>query len=251
MAPATMAAPMRMTRPAATTPGTAAKPLNLDARMSPADAAQRLEHIRSADLDTLQGLVRDCRACKLCESGRKQTVFGAGDLQARWLVVGEAPGADEDEQGLPFVGRSGKLLDAMLASIGLARGHGVFIANVIKCRPPANRNPDPDEIAACEPFLKRQLELIKPDIILTMGRFAVSSLLQSKDSIGSLRLKAHRYQGVPVVVTYHPAYLLRNLVEKAKAWRDLCFARSLMAQSATQAAPPTPAPNSLPASPQA
>lgn len=195
----------------------------------PKGSEERLPIIRKANLEQLAELVQQCRACGLCRE-RKQAVIGTGDLSARWMVVGEAPGADEDEQGLPFVGRSGRLLDAMLGSMGLSRQSGVYIANVIKCRPPANRNPEPDEVLACEPFLLRQLELIQPDIILAMGRFAVTTLLQSKDAIGSLRLKEHHYQGIPVVVTYHPAYLLRNLAEKAKAWRDICFAQSLAAK---------------------
>ncbi len=178
--------------------------------------------------DVLRTSVATCTACKLCE-GRKQAVFGTGSTQAQWLIVGEAPGEQEDLQGEPFVGKSGQLLDAMLRSIGLTRGagepqHQVYIANTIKCRPPGNRNPQPDELAQCEPFLIRQLELLQPRIILAMGRFAVQSLLRSAEPVGRLRGRVHLYQGVPLIVTYHPAYLLRNPEDKARAWDDLCLA---------------------------
>jgi uracil-DNA glycosylase len=179
----------------------------------------------------LREAVAACRACSLCER-RTQTVFGTGHEQASWLVVGEAPGAEEDLQGEPFVGDSGQLLDRMLAALSLTREadaalpreRQVYIANTLKCRPPGNRNPTPAELSTCEPFLVRQIELLKPRIILAMGRFAVQALLRSDEPIGKLRGRVHRYQGVPLVVTYHPAYLLRNLPEKAKAWDDLCFA---------------------------
>lgn len=183
--------------------------------------------------DALQQAVAGCQACKLCGS-RRNTVFGVGDQQAQWLVVGEAPGENEDIQGEPFVGQAGKLLDNMLAALSLARGRGVYIANVLKCRPPGNRNPEPDEVAQCEPFLRRQVELLQPRIILAMGRFAVQSLLSTTEPIGKLRGRVHSYNGVPVVVTYHPAYLLRNLPDKAKAWADLCLARQV-AQQGTEA----------------
>ena len=178
------------------------------------------------DWTQLRETVAACRACKLCD-GRTNTVFGVGDEGADWLVVGEAPGENEDLQGEPFVGQAGKLLDNMLRALGLARGRGVYIANVLKCRPPGNRNPEPYEVAQCEPFLRRQVELLQPRIILAMGRFAVQSLLQTQEPIGKLRGKVHQYNGVPVVVTYHPAYLLRNLPDKAKAWADLCLAREV------------------------
>ncbi|HET6828191.1 MAG TPA: uracil-DNA glycosylase, partial [Ramlibacter sp.] len=160
----------------------------------------------------------------------RNTVFGVGHRQADWLVIGEAPGENEDIQGEPFVGQAGKLLDNMLAALSLARGRGVYIANVLKCRPPGNRNPEPDEVAQCEPFLRRQVELLQPRIILAMGRFAVQSLLSTTEPIGKLRGRVHSYNGVPVVVTYHPAYLLRNLPDKAKAWADLCLARQVAQQ---------------------
>lgn len=182
----------------------------------------------------LRQAVAECRACTLCQS-RKQTVFGVGHPQAQWLVVGEAPGEQEDQQGEPFVGAAGQLLDRMLAALGLTRAEDgpappdrrVYIANTLKCRPPRNRNPAAEELAQCEPFLVRQIELLKPRLILAMGRFAVHSLLRTDEPIGRLRGRVHRYQGVPLVVTYHPAYLLRNLPDKARAWEDLCLAASV------------------------
>ena len=181
--------------------------------------------------DELAQAVASCRACKLC-SGRRNTVFGVGDIQADWLIVGEAPGETEDLQGEPFVGAAGQLLDNMLKALGLDRHHNVYIANVLKCRPPGNRNPQPEEVAQCEPFLRRQVQLLQPRIILAMGRFAVQSLLGTAEPIGKLRGRSHQYLGVPVVVTYHPAYLLRNLADKAKAWTDLCLALELMRNEA-------------------
>ncbi len=179
--------------------------------------------VADMDWDTLAETVAACQACGLCHS-RRHTVFGVGDRQADWLVVGEAPGEMEDLQGEPFVGPAGKLLDNMLRAIGLGRHENVYIANVLKCRPPGNRNPEPAEVAQCEPYLRRQVALLQPKIILAMGRFAVQSLLGSTEPIGKLRGQIHHYAGVPVVVTYHPAYLLRNLPDKAKAWADLCLA---------------------------
>ena len=184
------------------------------------------------DWPALRDAVAGCQACGLCES-RKQTVFGVGNIEAEWMIVGEAPGEEEDRQGAPFVGRAGQLLDRMLASIDLTRSDDVaarqvFIANVLKCRPPANRNPLPQEVAQCEPYLLRQMALVRPKVILAMGRFAVQSLLKTTDAIGRLRGRVHEVQGIPVVVTYHPAYLLRTLPDKAKAWADLVFARRSM-----------------------
>jgi len=155
-------------------------------------------------------------------------VFGVGDENADWLFIGEAPGADEDAQGEPFVGQAGKLLDNMLKSIGLKRGDNVYIANVVKSRPPGNRNPLPDEIAACMPFLRRQIELIQPKLIVTLGKVASETLLGREATIASLRGKVHAYQGIPLIVTYHPAYLLRTLQDKARAWEDLCLAKQTM-----------------------
>lgn len=183
----------------------------------------REARIAKMDWTALKAAVPACTACALHKS-RTQTVFGVGDENADWLLVGEAPGAEEDQKGEPFVGQAGRLLDAMLAAIDLARGTNVYIANVLKCRPPANRNPDSSEVAQCSPHLQRQIELIKPRLILAMGRFAVQNLLGTQDSIASLRGRLHAYHGVPLIVTYHPAYLLRTLPDKAKAWQDLLFA---------------------------
>ena len=174
--------------------------------------------------DTLAEAVAHCSACKLSAT-RTQGVLGVGDRNADWLIIGEAPGADEDAQGEPFVGQAGKLLDAMLDSIDLARGNKVYITNVLKSRPPGNRNPEPDEITACMPYLLAQIELIRPKLIVALGRFAAQTLLQTDEAIARLRGRVHRFQNVPLVVTYHPAYLLRNLPDKARAWEDLCLAR--------------------------
>ena len=152
-----------------------------------------------------------------------------GDRNADWLIIGEAPGADEDAQGEPFVGQAGKLLDAMLAAIDLQRGNNVYITNVLKSRPPGNRDPEPDEVAACRPYLLAQIELIQPKLILALGRVAAQSLLDTDEAVGRLRGRVHQFQNVPLVVTYHPAYLLRNLPDKARAWEDLCLARRTMA----------------------
>lgn len=187
----------------------------------------RLQEIQKLDWQGLQEYVSHCEACSLAKT-RTQTVFGVGDPNAEWLLVGEAPGAEEDHQGEPFVGQAGKLLDNMLAAIQLKRGQNVYIANVLKCRPPENRNPQGEEVAQCNPFLKRQVELIKPKLIIALGKFAAQSLLNSTGSIAGMRGKQHHYYGVPVIVTYHPAYLLRNLPDKAKAWEDLCYARNIM-----------------------
>ena len=152
-------------------------------------------------------------------------MFGVGSETGPWLFVGEGPGADEDEQGEPFVGQAGKLLDAMLAAIGIRRGRDAYIANVVKCRPPGNRTPTLDEAAACAPFLDRQIDLIAPKVIVALGKTAATRLLGTEASLASLRGRVHRYRDIPLVVTYHPAYLLRSLPEKAKAWEDLLFAR--------------------------
>jgi uracil-DNA glycosylase family 4 len=177
--------------------------------------------------EQLADAVAHCTACKL-HATRTQGVLGVGDRNADWLIIGEAPGADEDAQGEPFVGQAGKLLDAMLAAIGLRRGDNVYITNVLKSRPPGNRNPEPDEVAACRPYLLAQIELIRPKLILALGRFAAQSLLDTDEAIARLRGRVHQFQNVPLVVTYHPAYLLRNLPDKARAWEDLCLARRTM-----------------------
>jgi len=179
--------------------------------------------------DELEARIRECAACGLCKR-RKQAVPGVGDREADWLFVGEGPGAEEDERGEPFVGQAGRLLDNMLASIGLARGQDVYIGNAVKCRPPNNRTPETPELAACFPYLQRQIELIRPRLIVALGRPAAQALLNQEIKIGAARGKLFSYQGIPVVVTYHPAYLLRNLADKAKTWEDLCFARANMAR---------------------
>ncbi|HSN32084.1 MAG TPA: uracil-DNA glycosylase [Ideonella sp.] len=197
--------------------------------------------VASLDWPALREAVAACRACRLCER-RTNTVFGVGNESAHWMIVGEAPGEQEDLRGEPFVGKAGQLLDNMLAAIGLTRATAdparqVFIANTLKCRPPGNRNPEPDELARCEPFLMRQVALVAPRIILAMGRFAVQSLLRSDEAVGRLRGRVHHWQGVPLVVTYHPAYLLRNPLDKARAWDDLCLAREVVARAAEAATP--------------
>jgi uracil-DNA glycosylase family 4 len=199
----------------------------------------RVARIAQLDWDALATEVAACRACPLGER-RTQAVFGVGYRHAEWMLVGEAPGAEEDARGEPFVGQAGRLLDNMLASIGLSRlgetPQSVFIANVLKCRPPGNRNPEPAEVAQCEPFLRRQVELVDPRVLIVMGRFAAQALLGTDASIASLRGHVHHIdvgeRRVPVVVTYHPAYLLRNLEDKAKSWADLCFAREVHARAA-------------------
>jgi DNA polymerase len=189
------------------------------------------EGVDRMDWTALQETAAACQACDLCAQ-RKKSVFGVGDPQAPWMVIGEAPGEEEDQAGEPFVGQSGQLLDNMLKAVGLSRQakgenegeSGVYIANAIKCRPPGNHNPTAQELATCAPYLARQVALVQPKIILLMGRFAVQSVLQTTEPIGKLRGQVHTYQGVPVVVTYHPAYLLRNPADKAKAWADLVLA---------------------------
>ena len=176
----------------------------------------------------LKQAVPACTACSLHKS-RTQTVLGVGDERADWMLIGEAPGAEEDRLGEPFVGQAGRLLDNMLAAIGLSRGENVYIANVLKCRPPGNRNPEPEEVEKCSPHLRAQIQLIGPKLIIAMGRFAAQTLLGTDASIASLRGRVHAHAGVPLIVTYHPAYLLRNLPDKAKAWEDLVFAKKTMA----------------------
>lgn len=179
--------------------------------------------------DELAQAVNDCRACGLCKH-RHQAVLGIGDRQADWLFIGEGPGAEEDARGEPFVGQAGKLLDNMLASIRLKRGENVYIANAVKCRPEGNRTPHADEVASCRPFLMRQIELIQPKLIVLLGRTAVHSVLKEDKSLASMRKKTFRLEDTPVLVSYHPAYLLRNLPDKAKAWEDLCLAQKVLQQ---------------------
>jgi uracil-DNA glycosylase len=208
--------------------------LRASAAAPSSESVSRVDLIAALDWD---GLAREAAACRACPLGaqRRQAVVGVGHRHAEWMLIGEAPGAEEDARGEPFVGQAGKLLDNMLASIGLTRqgetAQSVYIANVLKCRPPGNRNPEPAEVAQCEPFLRRQIELIGPKLIIVMGRFAAQSLLGTDASIASLRGQLHHIdvgsRRVPVVVTYHPAYLLRNLADKSKSWADLCFAREV------------------------
>ncbi|HFD81330.1 MAG TPA: uracil-DNA glycosylase [Gammaproteobacteria bacterium] len=190
------------------------------AQPPPADVAG----VETLDWEALQARVQSCTRCELHRS-RTHTVFGVGDRQADWLVIGEAPGRDEDLQGEPFVGRAGQLLNAMLLAVGLRREQ-VYIANILKCRPPNNRDPRPEEVLACEPYLLRQIELIRPRLILAVGRIAAQNLLQTDTPIGKLRGRVHRFRdsGIPLIATYHPAYLLRSPLEKRKAWQDLQLA---------------------------
>ncbi|MFC3683794.1 uracil-DNA glycosylase [Hydrogenophaga luteola] len=219
-APAPAAAPRAAPATSAVAPVAVPTPSATAERLRPAGVAQM-------DWPALQAAVAACEACGLCKT-RRNTVFGVGDTQTDWMIVGEAPGENEDLQGEPFVGAAGQLLDNMLRAVGRSRSgegtKGAYIANVLKCRPPANRNPQPQEVAQCEPYLARQVALVKPKIIVAMGRFAVQSLLRTEEPIGRLRGRVHRYEGVPVIVTYHPAYLLRTPADKAKAWEDLCLA---------------------------
>lgn len=179
------------------------------------------------DWPELKARVRDCTICKL-RAGCTQTVFGVGDEKADWLFVGEGPGADEDALGEPFVGQAGKLLDNMLMAIKLKRGRNVYIANIVKCRPPGNRAPEADEIGACMPYLARQIELIQPKLIVALGKTAANALLGQDATLASLRGRLHEYHGTPLMITYHPAYLLRTPADKAKAWQDLCLAVKTM-----------------------
>ncbi len=230
-----------------------ATPSVMPAPSAPANTARipLASGIEQMSWSALQQAVQNCQACALCES-RKNTVFGVGqppadELQAPqvdWLIVGEAPGENEDAQGEPFVGQAGKLLDNMLAAMkigkegkGLSRSEGVYIANVLKCRPPANRNPSAEEMAMCEPYLARQIELLRPKMIVAMGKFAIQALTGSNDPVGKLRGRVHTLKHAtfqaPVIVTYHPAYLLRNLPDKAKAWADLLLAMQTYSELAS------------------
>ncbi|HYW55611.1 MAG TPA: uracil-DNA glycosylase [Polaromonas sp.] len=231
-------------KPPVMAPQTAPAGVSVPPPLQDVSAPRDILGIERMDWPALQAAVAGCTACALCQ-GRKNTVFGVGPLApVDWLIVGEAPGENEDLAGEPFVGQAGKLLDNMLQAMRLQRGNdnavpkagvskSVFITNVLKCRPPANRNPEPSEVAQCAPYLKRQVELLQPKMILALGKFAAHSLLQAsvpeveKIPLGKLRGQVHRYLGVPVVVTYHPAYLLRSLPDKAKAWDDMCLALSV------------------------
>ncbi len=193
--------------------------------LTPSD--DRRAGIMRMDWAELKAGVAGCTACPL-HAKRNKTVFGVGDENADWLFVGEGPGAEEDAQGEPFVGQAGKLLDNMLGAINLKRGHDAYIANIVKCRPPGNRNPESGEALACEPYLQRQIELIQPKLIVALGKVAAVQLLGREATVASLRGHVHEYRGIPLIVTYHPAYLLRSLTDKAKAWVDLCYAVETM-----------------------
>jgi DNA polymerase len=208
-------APAALARePAAEAPG----------RRDPAPAAG----VDGLDWDDLAAAVAGCTACSLHRT-RTQTVFGVGDRAAQWMFVGEAPGFEEDRQGAPFVGRAGQLLNAMLFALGLERD-AVYIANVLKCRPPENRDPQGEEVLCCEPYLHRQVKLVSPKVIVALGRFAAQSLLKSTRPIGKMRGERFTYAdtGIPLIVTYHPAYLLRNPADKRRAWDDLLLARTVL-----------------------
>ena len=203
------------------------EPAGQQSRGAQTDATRNGRPVQEMDWPQLRQAVAQCTACVLHER-RKQAVLGVGDEHADWLIVGEGPGAEEDARGEPFVGQAGKLLDNMLAAIGLARGKNVYIANVVKCRPPGNRTPTLDEAEACAAYLDRQIDLIEPRLIVALGKVAAHRLLGRDATLGSLRKTVHQYRGIPLVVTYHPAYLLRNLTDKAKAWEDLRFAVDTM-----------------------
>lgn len=211
----------------------------------PVGHSQREQRIATMGWDALRDSVAQCQDCGLCQS-RKHTVFGMGHPQAHWMLVGEAPGEQEDLQGQPFVGPAGQLLDQMLAALSLSRDPNdpaerqIYIANTLKCRPPRNRDPSPEELGRCRPYLQRQIALVQPRVLLAAGRYAVQALLGINDqALGRLRGRVHQYQGIPVVVTYHPAYLLRQPTEKAKSWEDLCLADALMHRIASSPAAPT------------
>src|SRR5262245_4042763 len=235
-------------RPPASARATAA---GIEVPVSPqvAQTNSRLQRIAQLGWRDFAADVAACTACGLCRT-RNKAVPGVGDIHAQWLFVGEAPGAEEDAKGEPFVGQAGRLLDNMLAALGMLRGENVYIANVLKCRPPNNRTPEPSESDSCRPYLDRQIELLRPAIVVALGKSAAATLLNVDATIASLRGRVHRYRGVPLIVTYHPAYLLRNLPDKAKAWEDLLLARATMrklqeagGEGAAALQIPTPDPN--------
>jgi DNA polymerase len=218
---------------AAVAPGSESLATVVDAAPPSTAAARRPEPpaVSGMDWEALQLAVSECRLCEL-HATRTQTVFGAGARNADWLVIGEAPGKDEDLRGEPFVGRAGQLLNAMLFAVGLQREQ-VYIANMLKCRPPDNRDPRPAEVGCCEPYLARQIALVQPGVILAVGRIAAQHLLKTDRPIGKLRGIVHHYAdtGIPVIATYHPAYLLRSPRDKREAWRDLQLARATLERS--------------------
>ena len=209
--------------------GQAAAPLVGKTHGSPVPSESPAVAVVSAaavDWPTLQANVAGCRQCELHRS-RTQAVFGVGDADADWMLIGEAPGADEDRLGEPFVGRSGKLLDQMLLAVGYSRER-VFIANTLKCRPPNNRDPLPAELACCRPWLEQQIERVRPRVVMAVGAVAARNLLNTDEAIGALRGRVHRYHGIPLVVGYHPAYLLRSPSQKRKAWEDLLLVKRVL-----------------------
>ena len=201
---------------------------------APRNEAPDARRVRIAALDyaALVADIAGCSACALART-RNRTVPGVGDLHAEWMFIGEAPGADEDARGEPFVGVAGQLLDGMLAALRLDRGEKVYIANVLKCRPPNNRAPEPIEADTCGAYLDRQIDVIGPRLIVALGKSAATHLLRTDASVASLRGRVHRYRGTPLIVTYHPAYLLRNPADKARAWEDLLFARRVLREQAS------------------
>ena len=202
----------------------------LATQASPASAdPQRLTRIATLDWRDLNNMVSTCQACPLGET-RKHAVFGAGNPRGSWLFVGEAPGAEEDRRGEAFVGRAGQLLDNMLRAMGLSREKDVYIANILKCRPPNNRDPLGPEVQACMPYLQRQIDLLQTRVIVALGRFAAQGLLQVDTPLSQLRGTTQHYQGIPLIVTYHPAYLLRNPIDKRKVWEDLKRALGVFAE---------------------
>ena len=203
-------------------------PPRAESESSPAEEASGVSAAATL-LDIKTDIGPDCSRCKLCTLGRRQVVFGVGNPNARLMFVGEAPGEDEDRQGEPFVGRAGQLLTKIIEAIGLTREQ-VYIANVIKCRPPGNRNPEPDEVAECEPFLFRQIEAIKPKVIVPLGKFAAQSLLKTSDPITRLRGREFTYRGATLIPTFHPAYLLRNPSSKREVWEDMKKVRGLLSE---------------------
>ncbi len=218
------AAPIDSAEPLPSEVGVKEPPLAPAEAREEASLEAREQRIAQLSWDDFAADVAACTACSLCKT-RNKPVPGVGDVHARWLFVGEGPGAEEDRKGEPFVGQAGHLLDQMLAALGMKRGDDVYIANVLKCRPPNNREPTPQEADACRPYLERQIALIQPKIIVALGRSAAKLLLNTDASIASLRGRVHRYRDVPLMVTYHPAYLLRSPADKAKSWEDLVFTK--------------------------
>lgn len=225
----TVAASEASGEPATDQPATISRVVPLRVTAGPPDRDARRARIQALEWETFAGDVDTCIACGLCRT-RNRSVPGVGDARAEWMFIGEAPGAEEDARGEPFVGQAGRLLDNMLAALGVSRQKNVYIANVLKCRPPGNRTPEPQEVESCRPYLERQISLVGPRLLIALGKSAASLLLGTDASIASLRGRVHHYQGRPLIVTYHPAYLLRSLPEKAKAWEDLVLAMRTLAK---------------------